>query len=75
MAIDLDVARERKHMIERALNPTSTEALRALAESMTIGDLVELRKLYRDRGRHVTRITSERIAVIEGAIGRKSRCV
>ena len=71
MAIDLDTMRTRKRQMEEALNPVSTEALRQLVMTMHRRDLTQLRKLYMERHRHVSRTTTERLGVIEAALTRK----
>jgi hypothetical protein len=72
MATDqIEALRERKQALEQALNPMSTEALRRQIADMDLRDLIHLRKLYRDRKAHVTRVTAERIDVIDQAIGKK----
>lgn len=67
--MDMDEARLRQALMTEALSPVSTFALEEIVKEMRPSELRHLRKVYKERSHHVTRVAAQRIAIIERALG------
>lgn len=68
MATDVEMMRQERRTLERALRTPDTAEFKRLIETMAPRSLGNLRRLLREKAKHISRTTYERIEAIEARL-------